>query len=89
MTTTRSTTKVFLICMLFHLTGCATYTSMMKHPETGEVHRCSSHGQGLFLTAYASGQHDECVKAFEAEGFVRIDEPEETSKPSIKKEAAK
>jgi len=64
--------KLFLICLLIQLTGCATYTTMMQHPETKEVHRCSEFGLALLGMWVAYSRHDECVKAFEDIGFISL-----------------
>jgi len=58
-----------LVFLFFLLTGCATYTSVLQHPESGKIEKCESKGAGLIWVALASSQHDDCVEQLEGLGY--------------------
>lgn len=67
--------KLLLLGFSVLLTGCASYSTMLQHPETKEVQRCSEAAMGLLPMMLASSQHDKCVKAFKDLGYVPIEGP--------------
>jgi len=64
--------KILLLFFLFQLTGCATYATMMRHPETKDIYPCSSYGVGIPLMILASSVHSKCVERFEEQGYVPV-----------------
>ena len=51
------------------LAGCASYVTVMKHPETADVQKCESRGTGLIPMAVAENQHDKCVEQLLSLGY--------------------
>ena len=55
------------------LTGCATYQSSLRHPETGDMEVCSETAFGLIPMHYARKAHDKCVSSYVKNGYKKID----------------
>ena len=49
--------------------SCASYSTMMVHPDTGDVEPCYTEGAGLIPMAMAKQSHDECVAKLRALGY--------------------
>ncbi len=49
--------------------GCASYSTMMVHPDTGDVEPCYTQGTGLIPMSMAKQSHDECVSKLRALGY--------------------
>lgn len=61
---------IFALAVLgFMLPSCASYVTVMKHPETGDVQLCESRGAGLIPMAVAENQHDKCVEQLLSLGY--------------------
>jgi len=62
--------KIFaLIILTILLTGCVSYLTLMKHPETTDIEKCESSGMGLIPMALAKTRHDKCVQQFLKFGY--------------------
>lgn len=51
------------------LSGCATPTTMMVNPRTGDVQQCRAIGQGLEGVSVANASHDKCVEQLRGLGY--------------------
>lgn len=60
---------IALLSLSVALSGCASYVTVMKHPQTGDVQKCEFAGAGLIPMALAEDQHDKCVKQLNALGY--------------------
>jgi len=69
MKTTRICAQILLT---FALIGCATYSTVMKHPETGVVEICEADGDGIIPAAIAENHHNGCVQQLEKLGYQRV-----------------
>ena len=63
------------ILVVFALSGCGTYVTIMEHPETEDVQKCEASGIGLIPMSMAEDQHDECVKQLRALGYEHAGSP--------------
>ena len=59
----------FCILLFLSLGGCASYTTIMQHPETGDIEQCQSKGAGLIPMALAKSQHEDCIKQLKGLGY--------------------
>jgi uncharacterized protein YceK len=57
------------ILVVFTLSGCGTYVTVMEHPETEDVQKCEAWGVGLIPKSMAEDQHDKCVKQLRSLGY--------------------
>jgi len=64
------------------LSACATPSTMMVHPRTGDVQQCRAAGRGLAGIAMAESSHKQCVEQLLALGYKRGEDltPEEKAK---------
>ena len=60
------------IILGFLVAGCASYVTVMKHPETADVQKCESRGAGLIPMALAEEQHDKCVEQLHSLGYAPV-----------------
>ena len=60
---------VSLVVLVVLLSGCATPTTMMVNPRTGDVQQCRAMGQGLEGVSLANASHDKCVEQLRGLGY--------------------
>lgn len=66
--------KILLLIFMIFLGGCATYSTMMVNPKTGEVYDC--HASGVFLIGLllAQSENETCVEQLREIGFEPLEE---------------
>jgi len=60
---------IFLMFSLLGLAACASDSVLLVQPRTGATIKCGASGSGL-MTGMATVMVDECVKKYEADGYV-------------------
>lgn len=61
---------LFLFCLV-SLTGCASQSVMLVHPQSGSTMRCGAAGVG-FMAGGVEGFVEGCLKRYENKGYVRV-----------------
>lgn len=65
-----------LVSSLLALGGCGrTHEARMVHPQTNATADCIAHGAGFIDRITATAELNDCIKKYEAQGYVR-QEPE-------------
>jgi hypothetical protein len=62
---------LFALTAAVFITGCASMSTRMENPTTGQDYTCAAHGWGWFGTPAAIIMHHRCVADMEAQGYVR------------------
>jgi len=65
----RTVATIFLVFSLVSLAACAAESVTLVQPRTGATIKCGASGSGL-MTGMATVMVDECVKKYEADGYV-------------------
>jgi len=74
---------LFVVFSLCALSGCAAPSVVLVHPRSWETTECSAIGTGLVGAYVAETVVDNCVKQYEALGFVRAENLTEEQRASI------
>lgn len=62
---------IFAACLLF-MSACGRFhEAKLVHPETGATANCTAHGAGFIDRMTATQAFDDCIKRYEAQGYVR------------------
>ncbi|HET8686408.1 MAG TPA: hypothetical protein VFM18_07055, partial [Methanosarcina sp.] len=61
------------------LVGCATPSTLMKNPTTGQIARCGGDASGSMMGGYIGysiqkSNDEQCVKDYASQGFIPIQE---------------
>ena len=65
--------KTYLALAVILLSGCASPFVLLVNPKSGQSVECSAVGIGLTRAIAVSNQVDNCVKQYEAVGYVRAE----------------
>lgn len=66
---------LLLVALLLAVSGCGrTHEARMVHPTTKATANCTAHGAGFIDRITAAAAFDDCIKKYEAQGYVRQDE---------------
>ena len=65
----RKTLALVIAALSASLSGCTTYNTQLRNPQTGQVMTCHESNWGLVGGAIATSQHNSCVHDAVAMGF--------------------
>ena len=68
----RAAVTVALLALLFALTGCASQTVKLIHPQSGASAECSASGFGVGVSI-ADGIVGGCSRAYEERGYLPLE----------------
>jgi hypothetical protein len=66
--------RLLVLILLLILSSCATPSTMMVNPGTGQVVNCATMGWGVLGSMAASEGHRNCVEAMRTVGWVTAEE---------------
>ena len=61
----------FLICLI-SLTGCASQSVTLVHPQSGSTVKCGAASVGI-MAGLAGGFVEECLRSYERQGYVPVE----------------
>ncbi|MBI2989292.1 MAG: hypothetical protein HYY45_21220 [Deltaproteobacteria bacterium] len=64
--------RLLLSVLLASISGCASRSVLLVHPQSGSTMKCGAAGVGIMAGA-AEGFVEECLKRYESQGYVAME----------------
>jgi len=65
--------SLLLAVFLAGISGCASRSAMLVHPQSGATVRCGAAGAGIMAGA-ADSLVEDCLKKYESQGYLSVEE---------------
>ncbi|MEK7230055.1 MAG: hypothetical protein AAB154_08425 [Candidatus Binatota bacterium] len=65
--------SLLLSVFLAGISGCASYSVKLIHPQSGATARCGAEGVGI-MAGGAGSFVEECLKKYESQGYLSVEE---------------